>query len=169
MANETSYPSNSTGSSSKTEIQEGRGNTLLALRKTLWLVRKQEHLTITFLAVLHHIWAHRPAPNGRMGMQVSETTSLVQELKSLTEHNQLRTGIISKSYPNYSSTNYLSATQSYRLVLTQITLKSSRRQIIILLSPQVPHFNSNTTLQVKVTDSGRCKTVNVYLIIYICL
>lgn len=53
-------------------------------------------------------------------MQVSEITFLgVGMLKSFTEHNQLRTGIISKSYPNYSSTNYLSAMQSYNFVLNQ--------------------------------------------------
>lgn len=53
-------------------------------------------------------------------MQVSENTSLgVGMLKSFTEHNQLRTGIISKSYPNYSSTNYLSAMQSYKSVLNK--------------------------------------------------
>lgn len=49
-------------------------------------------------------------------MQVSEITSLgAGMLKSFTEHNQLRRGIISKSYPNYSSTNYLSAMQFTRL------------------------------------------------------
>lgn len=53
-------------------------------------------------------------------MQVSENTSLgAGMLKSFTEHNQLRTGIISKSYPNYSSTNYLSAMQSYKSILNQ--------------------------------------------------
>jgi len=55
-----------------------------------------------------------------MGMQVSEITSLGPGmLKSFTEHNQLRGGIISKSYPNYSSTNSPSARQSYKLVLNQ--------------------------------------------------
>lgn len=84
------------------------------------LVRKQEHLSITFLIVLHKIPAHQPAANERVGMQVSEITFLgVGMLKSFTEHNQLRTGIISKSYPNYSSTNYPSAMQSYNFVVNQ--------------------------------------------------
>lgn len=61
------------------------------------------HLNITFLVVLHNIPAHQPAPDERMGIQVSEITSLgAGMLKSFTEHNQLRPGIISKSYPNYS-------------------------------------------------------------------
>lgn len=51
---------------------------------------------------------------------MSENSSLgAGMLKSFTEHNQLRIGIISKSYPNYSSTNYLSAVQSYKSVLSK--------------------------------------------------
>lgn len=54
-----------------------------------------------FLVVLQTIPAHQPAPNERMGMRVSEIPSLgAGALKSFTEHNQLRRGIISKSHPN---------------------------------------------------------------------
>ena len=89
--NGTSYSLDRIGSSSKIEIQQERGNTLLKLRKTMQLVRRQEHLSVTSLVVLRNIPAHQPAPNERMEMQVSEITSLgAGMLKSFTEHNRLR-------------------------------------------------------------------------------
>lgn len=76
-------------------------------------------------------------------MQVSENTSLdAGMLKSFTEHNQLRTRIISKSYPNHSSTNYLSAMQSYKPVLNKDYCEIITNTNGNSASSQVPLFST---------------------------
>lgn len=61
-------------------------------------------------------------------------------LRSFTEHNRLRTGIISKSHPNYSATNYPSAAQSYKLALNQLYSEITTNVNDLSASSQLPHF-----------------------------
>lgn len=73
-------------------------------------------------------------------MQVGEIAALgAGTLKSFTEHNQLRTRIISKSHPNYSATNYPSAAPSYKLVLNQVYFEIITNVNDHSAFPQLPH------------------------------
>lgn len=103
-------------------------------------------------------------------MQVSEKTSLgAGILKSFREHNQLRTGIISKSYPNYSSTNYLPVMQSYKSVpnkdyceiITNINYNSAFSQVLLFNIPQ--HNPGGKTCWIVEDDDCLCLFNNLQL------